>query len=229
MRSDFSPASTPAGESYFLDQRRIYAMKRMQPSKGAFSLSQIGAERCCIGVDAPSEVVLAMSDSRLDLEQVFKAQYERIARVIAGVIRNRARAEEVAVEVFVKWSRYPSAQGRSPEGWLYRTAIRMALNELRREMRRNRYETLFGLLSSRTAKPVRSPEEIRAANEEQEQVRIVLKSIKRRDAELLLLRSSDFTYEEIATTLGLNPASIGTLLNRAEEAFRREYVKRYGD
>jgi RNA polymerase sigma-70 factor (ECF subfamily) len=180
-------------------------------------------------VDAPSEVVLAMSDSRLDLEQVFKAQYERIARVIAGVIRNRARAEEVAVEVFVKWSRYPSAQGSSTEGWLYRTAIRMALNELRREMRRDRYETLFGLLSSRTAKPVRSPEEIRAANEEQEQVRIVLKSIKRRDAELLLLRSSDFTYEEIATTLGLNPASIGTLLGRAEEAFRREYVKRYGD
>jgi RNA polymerase sigma-70 factor (ECF subfamily) len=105
----------------------------------------------------------------------------------------------------------------------------MALNELRRETRRNRYESLFGLLSLRTVKLSPSPEEIRAAKEEEEKVRVVLNSIKRRDAELLLLRSSGLSYDELADTLGLNPTSIGTLLNRAEETFRKEYVRRYGE
>jgi len=52
--------------------------------------------------------------------------------------------------------------------------------------------------------------------------------MKNSQAELLILRSDGFTYEEIAMALKLNPASVGTLLNRAEEAFRKAYVKRYG-
>jgi DNA-directed RNA polymerase specialized sigma24 family protein len=52
-------------------------------------------------VDAANEGVVEMSfnDAELDLETLFHAQYERIARVIAGVIRDPARAEELAVEV----------------------------------------------------------------------------------------------------------------------------------
>jgi RNA polymerase sigma-70 factor, ECF subfamily len=49
-----------------------------------------------------------------------------------------------------------------------------------------------------------------------------------RQSELLLLRASDFTYRELASTLNINPASVGTLLSRALEAFRREFVRRYG-
>jgi DNA-directed RNA polymerase specialized sigma24 family protein len=166
-------------------------------------MSQILDDRCCSSVDAQSEAVLAMNANagELDLEQIFKAQYARIARVIASVIRDRWRAEEVAVDVFLKWSKYPAAQIENPEGWLYRTAIRMALNELRRETRRNRYEALFGLFSTRTTNHARSAEDLTLADEEREHVRAVLKSIKQRDAELLLLRSSDFTYEEIAAAL----------------------------
>ena len=194
-------------------------------------LSQNVRERCFTHVDARSDVVIAMSanDEKSDLEEVFRSQYYRIARVIAGVIRDHARAEELAVEVFLRWSRHPAAQGKGADGWLYRTAIRMALNELRRETRRNRYEALFGLLSLRTVKLSPSPEEIRAAKEEEEQVRVVLNSIKRRDAALLLLRSSGLSYDELADTLDLNPTSVGTLLKRAEELFRKEYVRRYGE
>jgi RNA polymerase sigma-70 factor (ECF subfamily) len=47
-------------------------------------------------------------------------------------------------------------------------------------------------------------------------------------AELLVLRSDGFSYDEIAHVLKLNPSSIGTLLRRAEEGFRKAYVKRYG-
>ena len=188
-------------------------------------------ERCCTYVDGRSEAVLAMNakDGQFELEEVFRAQYQRIARVIAGVIRDHARAEELAVEVFLKWSRHPVAHGKGADGWLYRTAVRIALNELRREARRNRYEALFGFLSLNAAKASPSPEEIRAAKEAEEQVRVVLNSVKRRDAELLLLRMSGLSYDELAEALGINAASIGTLLSRAERTFRKEYVRRYGE
>jgi RNA polymerase sigma-70 factor (ECF subfamily) len=45
---------------------------------------------------------------------------------------------------------------------------------------------------------------------------------------MLILRSQVFSYEELAATLNLNPASVGTLLSRAQQAFRKEYTRRYG-
>jgi RNA polymerase sigma-70 factor (ECF subfamily) len=77
-------------------------------------------------------------------------------------------------------------------------------------------------------RPSPSPEQIYAETERQVRVRETLANLKVRQAELLLLRSSGLSYREVADTLGLNPASVGTLLRRAEEAFRKEYVKRYG-
>jgi RNA polymerase sigma-70 factor (ECF subfamily) len=78
------------------------------------------------------------------------------------------------------------------------------------------------------AERVPTPEDVRAAGEAAEQVRSVLRVIRRRHAELLVLRSHGLSYEELAASLGLNAASIGTLLTRAQHAFRKEYTKRYG-
>ena len=89
-----------------------------------------------------------------DFEQTFRAQYERIARVIAGVVHDSARAEELAVEIFLKFWRNPKAHGENANGWLYRAAVRKALDELRRRNRRARYESLFRFRS-----PVPTPEE----------------------------------------------------------------------
>jgi RNA polymerase sigma-70 factor (ECF subfamily) len=175
-------------------------------------------------VDALSEAAVEMKpgDVRFDIETIFQAQYRRIARVIASVIRDPARAEDIAVEVFVKWSRTPNARGESAEGWLYRTAVRLARNELRRRTRRTRYESLYDLIR-RTP----TPEELLAARQEQQKVDVVLSAIGRRHAELLLLRNHGLTYDELASTLKLNPVSVGTLLSRAQQAFRKEYIKRY--
>jgi RNA polymerase sigma-70 factor (ECF subfamily) len=191
-------------------------------------------------VDARNEAVIEINgemstnDAQPDLEAIFEAQYERIARVIARVIRDPGRAEELAVEVFLKWSRSPWARDSKTQGskaeiskseaWLYRTAARMALDELRKQARRNRYDGL----SAWVRKPP-TPEELHAAAEEQNKVRAVLGALAPRQAELLLLRSQGLNYDELASTLDLNPASVGTLLSRAQQAFRKEYVKKYGE
>lgn len=156
-------------------------------------------------------------------EVLFRTRYAGIARVIARVVRDHARAEELAVEVFLKLWRNPRVQDDKAGSWLYKTAVRRGLDELRRRTRRERYEGLFGM-----ARRVSTPEEIHASGEEQERVRLVLAVIKSHQAELLILRSHGLSYEELAAALDLNPASIGTLLSRAHEVFRKEYVRRYG-
>ena len=98
--------------------------------------------------------------------------YKRICRVIARVLRDPARSEEFAVDVFLKWSRHPNAQGDKAEGWLYRTAVREALDELRRQTHRFRHERLFAFIPSGKARSSPTPEEVRAAKEDQETVRL---------------------------------------------------------
>jgi RNA polymerase sigma-70 factor (ECF subfamily) len=158
-----------------------------------------------------------------DFETTFHFHYDRVARIIARVVGEPARAEELAVEVFWKLWRSPNAQGDEVGGWLYRTAVRMGLYELRRRRRRDRLEPFLRF----TREPL-NPEQIRATNEEQEHVRGVLSRMNARQAELLILRGNGMSYEEVATILQMNPASVGTLISRAQGVFRKEYVKRYG-
>jgi RNA polymerase sigma-70 factor (ECF subfamily) len=177
-------------------------------------------------VNARSNTIdeIAPPDAASAFDALFHAHHARITRVIARVIRDPGRAEEIAVDTFWKLWRNPKAQREQAGGWLYRAAVRLSLNELRRQLRSSRREELNVDLR----KPP-DPEQVRAATEEQEHVRTVLAALKQQQAELLLLRSSGLSYDELAAALELNPSSVGTLLSRAQQAFRKEYVQRYGE
>lgn len=159
-----------------------------------------------------------------DFETTFAAHYEPITRAIVRIIHDAGRAEDLAVDAFWKLLQNPQAHGVHVGGWLQRTAIRLALDELRRKGRQSRYERLLPWL-----KKPQTPDDLFSANEEQGRVRAVLASIAIRDAELLLLRHDGASYDELASSLQINSASVGTLLSRAQQAFRKEYIKRYGE
>jgi RNA polymerase sigma-70 factor (ECF subfamily) len=168
-------------------------------------------------------IQMASNDTEA-LDTIFRSHYERVTRVIGRVIQDQARAEELAVDVFLKWWRTPVAHGAHAEAWIYRAAVNRALDELRSQTRRNRFERLFGMSRMSPA----TPEQVYAVNVRREQVRGVLGGLNRRYAEVLLLRSQDLSYQEIAAALRLNPANVGSLVSRSQEAFRKEYMKRYG-
>ena len=159
------------------------------------------------------------------LHDLFSAHYERIARVIGRVIHDQARAEELAVEVFLKWRSHAIARGTGTEGWLYRTAVREALDELRRQARRHRLEQVLAWLSSSTSP---TPEQSYEALVQQQNVRAVLAALKHQHSAILLLWVEELSYAEMGAALEMHPNSVGSLLSRAQEAFRKEYVKRYG-
>jgi len=176
-------------------------------------------------VNASSEAIIEATSQAapLDIESLFRIQFVRIARIVARIVRDPARAEELAVEAFVKLWRNPQVDTARAEAWLYRTAVRLGLDDLRRQTRRARYEGLIGFV-----REAPTPEEIHSGNEEQDRVRKILSILDARQTELLLLRSHDLSYTEVAAALDLNPASLGTLLARAQQSFRKEYIKRYG-
>jgi RNA polymerase sigma-70 factor, ECF subfamily len=96
-------------------------------------------------MDAQSDAVetTKATEAPFDFEATFRAQYARIAGVIARVVRDPARAEDLAVDVFLKFWRTPQAHSEKAGGWLYRVAVRKGLDELRRRTRRTRYEHLL--------------------------------------------------------------------------------------
>jgi RNA polymerase sigma-70 factor (ECF subfamily) len=59
-------------------------------------------------------------------------------------------------------------------------------------------------------------------------VRAVLADLKPAQARLLLLRASGHSYKDLASTLAVEPGSVGTLLVRASTAFEQRYVERFG-
>jgi len=179
-------------------------------------------------VSTSSEAVADSSanEMQLDIEALFRAHYGRVARIIARVVGDRVRSEDLAVEVFLKLWRNHKAQRENVEGWLYRVAVRAGLDELRRRTRRGHYERMLAWVQPRPA--AATPEDIHSVSQKQDKVRSVLSVLAPRQAQFLILRSQDFTYQELASVLNMNPASIGTLVSRAEESFRKEYIKRYG-
>src|SRR5688572_26049088 len=138
-----------------------------------------------------------------DFESVFQTHYKRIARVIFRVIQDPARADELAVEVFWKLWRHSSAQGPHCAGWLYRSAIRLAIDELRRRSRREKYERWFGVKT-----PLTDPERAQEQTETRTRIRTVLGALRPSEAQLIALRAEGFSYEELAEALNLKPTSV---------------------
>jgi RNA polymerase sigma-70 factor (ECF subfamily) len=163
--------------------------------------------------------------SDLSFETLFREHWERVCEVIFRLVGDREESEDLAVETFLRLYRHPPMDGRKANlsGWLYRVATRLGYNALRARRRRHHYEEQAGQihLSNGSASDVEAEVEARIA---QYRVRTALQRLKPRDAQLLVLRHSGFSYAEIASALGVSSNSVGTFLSRAERKFERQYL-----
>lgn len=156
-------------------------------------------------------------------EQVFRRAYPRLVGVAWQVVRDRGIAEDVAQESLARLS--DAAILDRPDGevdaWLTRVCLNRSFNTLRdrrraadRELRAGRREPVPS-----DADPLGEV----VAGEDREAVRAALEALPLRQRTVLVLRSSGCSYAEIAEVAGVAPGSVGTLLARAERAFRRAY------
>jgi RNA polymerase sigma-70 factor, ECF subfamily len=159
-----------------------------------------------------------------NFDRLFAAHYAALTRIFYRAVGDIGLAEELAAEAFWKLHRKPPASDYNLAGWLYRTGLRLALDNLKKRKRREHYEAL-----APAAGEQQSPEDALEKIEQQIRVRQILAALKPLQAELLVLRGEGHTLAEIASILSVSPNSVGALLARADTAFRKEYVNRYGE
>jgi len=158
----------------------------------------------------------------------FEALYERHHDRVRAILYRLAggEADDLTQEVFLRLYRRPPRQcGGSLGPWLCRVALNLGYNALRGRRRWESHRDRLGTdaLGLGWIAPTPDPPAELERHEEQRRVRRALSALKQRDAALLVLRYSGFSYREVAETLRISPKSVGTLLARAERAFRQAY------
>ncbi|HZT97846.1 MAG TPA: sigma-70 family RNA polymerase sigma factor [Chloroflexota bacterium] len=165
------------------------------------------------------------SDDAFD--RLFVSEYQRVVGIAFRLLGDRSAAEDVAQEVFISFhSRYdPLAPFAG--AWLHKAASHRALNVIRDGQRRQRREQAGDpaspLRGEASTGPGMSPEHAATQDEDRREVRETLARLPKRSALVLALRYSGLSYAEVAAALGCRVGQVGTLLRRAEEAFRKEY------
>ena len=168
------------------------------------------------------------SASVFNFEELFLAKYASIVSVLFRLLGDLAYAEELANDTFLKLYRQgPLERNGNPGGWLYRTAMNLGIDALRANARRRQYEAQAGrqALASRR---VPDPLDDLLRSESRDRVRAVLADLKSAHAQILVLRHSGFSYNELAEILRVARGSVGTMLARAEAEFEQHYLKLHG-
>ncbi len=174
-----------------------------------------------------SDNVLVERLSRGDIasfEALFFRHYDRVYGLLFRLLGNRAEAEDVAQEVFIKLYQKPLSGRRdhNVSAWLYRVATNKGYNQIRG--RKRRWHRDLVLVPDTTDAPP-DPSDLADRNDSITIVRAALLRLPERQAKLLLLRQMGLSYAELADNCGISPGSVGKTLSRAADAFRIAYEK----
>lgn len=158
-------------------------------------------------------------------ERLFIAEYRRVISIAYRILGDSDEAEDVAQDVFLSFNRGQDPQAPFAAAWLYRAAAHLSLNAVRaRKRRRHRHEAdaRSNMALGSTRSQLSNPAETVEIAEQRLEVREVLKRLPAKSATVLALRYSGLSYAEVAAVMGCGIGDIGTLLRRAENAFRKE-------
>ena len=167
----------------------------------------------------------AKKGSHTAFEALVRRYSERAYRVAYRVVRDPDAADEVLQEALIKAYRgLPRFEFRSSfYTWLYRIVVNLALDRRRQTKRAASVEwddTLAGNLEPRAVVPGEADPELSALRTEvRELVSRGVQELPDGQREVLLLREvEDFSYEEIAKTMGI---SKGTVMSRLHYARKK--------
>lgn len=151
---------------------------------------------------------------------VFDVQFPRVFRVLDRISGAPDLAADLAQDAFVRLYRRGSMPD-APEAWLITVALNLWRNAHAKRSRRRRLLEWHGDVAQSDAPA--APDEALASDCTKRRVRNALDRLPLREQSLLLLRAEGYAYRDIARALDLKETSIGTLLARARDAFRRAY------
>jgi RNA polymerase sigma-70 factor (ECF subfamily) len=160
----------------------------------------------------------APSDAEIAFERLYRSSRDDVYAYAAGILRDRAAAEEVTATAFErayrKRTRFDPSRGE-PRAWLFGIARNAALDELRR---RGRHAEL-------AAEPVDAAEVAASEGVEESERRVTLgvalDGLSAGERELIALKFfAGLGNAEIAGVLRISESNAGTRLNRAMNKLR---------
>lgn len=163
-------------------------------------------------------------------ESLVRLLSPRALRLAIRLTGNRAEAEEIAQEAFLRfYTGIHSFRGESSVGtWLYQTVTRLAIDHLRRERLRRRIFFFRRDEESEDpaeiiADPAPSPADRVLAEEARQRLSRALEKLPPRQRAVFVLRhQEELTLKEIADLLGLEEGTVKAHLHRAVVRLRKE-------
>lgn len=178
--------------------------------------------------DAEAQAMLRVAaGDRAAFAWLYDRHHAAVARFALRFVGDRARAEELAQDVWVKL--YRSAGGYRPEArfrtYLFRVATHHCLNEVRRTEYRVAHEPLEetdGGAGALPAPGAEGPEAQVAGRELERAVGAALGRMSERErAAFSLCRFEGMAYRDIAEVLGASESAVKSLIHRATVAVAR--------
>ncbi len=186
-----------------------------------------------LDTQADPDVQLMLAVQRGDQAAFHRLFEKHVAGVIGFAMQfvgNRARAEEVAQDVFLQVyrtrARYvPRARFKT---WLYRMVTNACLSELRRPEHRARVQPLDPSPAGQGDDPppafelpTRSSEDLTLDREAVDRLRTAVTALPTQQrAALLLARVNGLSYDEVAASLSCSVSAVKSLIHRATVTLR---------
>jgi RNA polymerase sigma-70 factor (ECF subfamily) len=156
-----------------------------------------------------------LSDDAVDFDSWYTAVRPRLVRTVTALVRDRAAAEEICAEAFVRafgrWG-HVGSEVRDPDAWVFRVAINLA----RRSWR------------ARLASPRRLPFDARGDDARTDHVpdvdlwRLVYALPERQRQVIVLRYVGDLTESSVADVLGISTGSVSASLTKARSSLRAQ-------
>ena len=144
----------------------------------------------------------------------FAEEGTSLYRFSRSLLRTREEAEDVVQETFLKLLRHLQHEGdrRNLRAWLFTVAANGCRDRVRGRWRWVPWTAESDARTVTPAEPLR----------DQAPAKRALAALGHRDRLLLMLRAQGMSYAEIASAAGIRPVSVGRLLARAVERWKRE-------
>jgi RNA polymerase sigma-70 factor (ECF subfamily) len=160
---------------------------------------------------SPSEAIVA--DQAAAFEDFFRGQTQNLYAHLCLITGNRAEAEELAQDAFLRlWERWDRvADMEEPVGYLYRTAM----NLFRKRYRR------VGVALRRTVSVELREDEFATAEDRSVVAGALVELAPRQRAALVLTELIGFSSEEAGRMLGVRPGTVRALASQGRSAMKQ--------
>ena len=160
----------------------------------------------------------AVADPPAEALRLFNEHGGAIYRFCRSMLRNESEAEDVVQETFLKLLQHLKADSvrSNIRSWLFTVAANACRDRMRWRMR---WLPWSEEEDQRTVPPSED-------DEDRQRARATLRQLAPRDRMLLSLRANGLSYREIAVATGIREQSVGRLLARAVDRWKRAVDRR---